>query len=93
VSARELVSGRLLKQVCDAVRDRAFLREVRGGPAGITLLDMETALDSAIERLRTTLTVDNVHAYLTDIPEDHRVVRVDPVETAVKSTTRFLRVV
>jgi len=79
VRAAELVSGRLISQVCRTACQGAFLRDVRGAGAGIREEDMARAADQAIERLRTTLTVRNVQAYLADLPTDIDVVSVDPV--------------
>jgi proteasome ATPase len=79
VRAAELVSGRLISQVCRTACQGAFLRDVRGSGAGIREEDMARAADEAIERLRTTLTVRNVHAYLADLPTDIDVVSVDPI--------------
>lgn len=79
VAARELASGRIFTQVCRATRQAAFLRDVRGGGSGVQVADIEDAVADAIERLRSTLTVHNVHAYLADLPQDVDVVSVEPI--------------
>lgn len=83
VAARDLMSGRLIEQVCLDARERAFQRAVEGGAAGITAADMDGAVASAIERLRGTLTLHNVHVYLTDLPQDVGVVAVEPAARTV----------
>ncbi len=90
VAARELASGRLFESVCRAARRAAFLREVQGGDGGVRIRDMETAVDDALDRLRTTLTVHNTHAYLADLPQDIDVVSVEPVTRKVKRPAQFL---
>lgn len=85
VAARELASGRMFSQVCRSACLAAFLREVRGGPAGVRVADVEEACAEAMERLAATLTPRNVHAYLADLPQDVDVVRVEPV---VRKTAR-----
>jgi proteasome-associated ATPase len=90
VAARELASGRLFESVCRAARRFAFLREVRGGGAGVRVRDMETAVDDALDRLRTTLTVHNTHAYLADLPQDVDVVSVEPFTRKVKRPAQFI---
>ncbi len=90
VAARELVSGRLLEQVSTDARHRACLRDIRTGEEGVRLEDMESALDCAMERLASALTVRNVHAYLTQLPHDVDVVAVEPIERKVKRPHRYL---
>ena len=77
VHVRELVSGRLLSQICHSVKERAYLRDLRRHEPGVCVEDMDFAIDLALDRLRKTLTVQNVRAYVTDLPQDMDVVRVD----------------
>ena len=90
VAARELASGRILKQVCMAAREAAFLRAVTGGDPGICRADIETAVSNALDRLRTTLTPRNVHAHLHDLPQDLDVVSVEPIASKVKERATYL---
>ena len=90
VAAAELVSGRLLQQICLEARRLAFDRDARTGDAGVRVADMEAALEHAIERLRTTLSPRNIHAYLDDLPQDIAVVAVDPVKPKIKRAHRYL---
>ncbi|MBW2723332.1 MAG: AAA family ATPase [Deltaproteobacteria bacterium] len=77
VYAGELMSGRLIEQICRAAARGAFMRHVGGGARGLMLADMHAATGEAIDRLRTLLTVRNVKEYLTDLPEDIDVIRVE----------------
>jgi hypothetical protein len=79
VAARELASGRTFAQICRAARLTAFLRETRAGQRGLRVADVEQALAIALQRLATTLTPRNVHAYLADLPQDADVIRVEPL--------------
>jgi len=79
VSARELVSGRIIEQVCRAARRTAFLRHAGGGEPGIRETDIENAVSEVRERLATTLTLRNAHQYLSDLPQDVDIVSVEPV--------------
>jgi proteasome-associated ATPase len=79
VAARDVASGRMFEQICRAARLTAFLRDVRGDGEGVRLADMEQAIAEAMERLASTLSPRNVHAYLADLPQDVDVVSVDPV--------------
>lgn len=77
IYAGELVSGRLIEQVCRAAARSAFMRHVGGGARGLMLADMHAATGEAIDRLRALLTLRNVKEYLADLPEDIDVVRVE----------------
>jgi len=85
IAARELASGRLIEQICRSACRFAYLRDVRGGEPGVTAGDMHKALDEAIARLRTTLTIHNVRVYLGDLPQDIDVVAVEPIVRRVES--------
>lgn len=78
VHSRDLISGRLIEQICVDARRRAFQRHVEGDSAGLGVDDIDAAVDDARERLRATLTPANAHAFLTDLPHDVGVVAVDP---------------
>ena len=90
VTARELVSGRIFEQVCRQARLEAFKRELRGGPAGVRRADIEEAALAAMQRLRTSLAIENAHSYLPDLPQDVSVVSVQPVVRKVQQPGRYL---
>lgn len=90
VSARDLMSGRIIEQTSLAVRQRAFERAAEGSEAGITLGDMAAAIADTLEQLRATLTVRNAGNYLADLPQDIGVVAVESV-AAKQDKQRFLR--
>jgi ATP-dependent 26S proteasome regulatory subunit len=89
VVARELASGRMFAQVCRAACQAAFLRDLRGGDPGLRVADMEQAVSEALERLASTLSRQNVHAYLCDLPQDVDVVSVEPVVRKVSRPYRY----
>ena len=78
VFARDLISGRLIEQICVDARERAFQRHVDGEHCGLRVEDIDAATDAARDRLRATLTPANAHSHLTDLPQDASVVGVDP---------------
>ncbi len=90
VSARDLISGRIIEQASLAARQRAFEREAEGGEPGITRGDMDAAIADTLERLRAILTVRNAGNYLADLPQDIGVVAVESV-TATHDRQRFVR--
>ena len=91
VVARELISGRIIEQVCRHARRAAFAREVRGeGDPGLRLSDMDDAVSGAMQRMRTSLSADNAHSYLTDLPQDVAIVSVQPINHRVQNACRYL---
>jgi ATP-dependent 26S proteasome regulatory subunit len=90
VSARELVSGRLIEQICRSARQEAFVRHLSGGAAGVRVADMEKAASEAIQRLSTTLTLHNAREHLDDLPQDVDVVRVETSRRRVMRPIRYL---
>ena len=91
VCAREMVSGRLISQICRNACELAFERDVNTGEAGVTVRDMETAVEDAIERLRTTLTRGNAHCYLPDLPQETQVIAVDAIRPAAKRSGYYVK--
>jgi proteasome-associated ATPase len=89
VAARDLASGRIFEQVCRAARRSAFLRHVRDGDPGVRVTDIEDAVADAFDRLATTLSLRNAHAYLGDLPQDVDVVSVEPVKRKLTRPHRY----
>jgi len=89
VVARELASGRLVAQICREACQAAFQRDVNGGGSGVRVADMAHAVADALERLASTLSRQNVHAYLSDLPQDVDVVSVEPVVRKVARPHRY----
>jgi len=90
VAARELMSGRLIEQICQQARRSAFLRHAQTKEPGIRTDDMDEAVSEAMERLSGELTRENVHSYLSDLPQDMAVASVEPVARRVRQGHRYL---
>jgi len=91
VLARELVSGRIFEQVCRQARRAACLRDLRGeGDPGLRVFDIADAVAQAMQRMRTSLSTENAHSYLPDLPQDVSVVSVEPIVRKVKQPARYL---
>jgi len=90
IYAGELVSGRLIEQICRAAGKSALLRPLEGGPRGMTVSDMQRATSEAIDRLARLLTLRNVREYLADLPEDIDVVRIERHRARASGTLRYL---
>ena len=89
IVARELASGRMFAQICRAACQAAFLRDLRGDAPGLRVADMQQAVSEALERLASALSRQNVHAYLSDLPQDVDVVSVEPVVRKVARPHRY----
>jgi proteasome-associated ATPase len=92
VSARELVSGRMIEQICRSARQAAFVRDVRSDDRGLRAEDIDEAVSAAIHRLSTLITPRNAHSHLADLPQDVDVVAVEPIVRRVKHAHRYLNV-
>jgi len=91
VTARELVSGRVIEQICRAARREAFRREIGGEAPGVGVADMDLAVGEAIARLATTLTPRNAAEYLEGLPQDVGVASVEPVMRRLGHASRYRR--
>ncbi len=80
VRAGDLVSGAVLAKVALAAVERACVREVRTGEAGVRLDDVLDALDAEMTTAARVLTPANCRAYIPDLPQDVDVVSVRMVE-------------
>jgi hypothetical protein len=89
VTAREMLSGRTIEQICVQSRRNAFRRHAEGGAAGVRIEDMEAAVTQALDRLASTLSPVNASALLSDLPQDLDVVAVKPVRRKV-ATHRYI---
>jgi proteasome-associated ATPase len=92
VAAHELVSGRMIEQICRTARQAAFVREVRTKDRGLRIEDIDESVGDAIHRLSTLLTPRNTCSYLSDLPQDIDVVSVEPIVRRVKHVHRYLNI-
>lgn len=90
VAARELLSGRVMEQICTAAKQAAYYRALDGEEAGIQARDMDDAVDQAMTKMSTMLSRVNVRSYLDDLPQDVEVVSVTPVVRKVPRPSRFV---
>jgi proteasome-associated ATPase len=83
IEAHELVSGRMIKQICKVASGEAFARKQRGGDPGICVSDIEKAISLSMDHLRrNTLTPGNAHNHITDLPQDMDIVSIKPIMPA-----------
>jgi hypothetical protein len=90
IRAAELISGASIAKIALVATESACMREVEGGVAGIQLTDVLTAISDEFEKAAQTLTPANCHQYLSDMPQDIDVVRVDLVRRKVSRPHLYL---
>jgi proteasome-associated ATPase len=84
VRAADLISGAELAAIANSALQRACIREAQGGPAGIALGDVSSAVSGFFHSAPRALTPRNARNYLRDLPQDVDVVRVDFIEHKVR---------
>jgi proteasome-associated ATPase len=84
VRAADLVSGAHLESMAQSALERACVREIEGGPEGVCGADIDAAVSGFFLSAARALTPRSARNYLTDLPQDNDVVRVDLVERMVK---------
>jgi proteasome-associated ATPase len=89
---RDLVSGAFLAKVARAAVERACLREVEGGVAGVGAEDLLESLADALDGAARVLTPHNCRRHLDDLPQDVDVVRVELAERRPRRPHRYLHV-
>lgn len=90
VNAAELVSGRIIEQICTNACDHAFERHSAGAGEGLRVADIDHAVSETLTSMRSLITVRNVHAYLDDLTQDMEVVKVESVQPKVADGHTYL---
>jgi len=89
VHAAELVSGRVLEQVCWNVRSFAAGREFQGDDPGVCVRDIEQATGDVLRQLATVLGPRNALLHLPDLPMDVDVIAAEPLAGRVARPTDY----
>ena len=84
VRAVDLVSGAHLESIAQTAIERACIRDVSGGPAGVSAADINAAVSGFLSAAARALTPRNARNYLRDLPQDVDVVSVDLAERRVR---------
>ncbi|MEJ2721693.1 MAG: ATP-binding protein, partial [bacterium] len=87
----QLISGAILAKLSNDAARRACLREIETGERGIRLDDVSWAIGAAIDHAANLLTPGNCSRYVSDLPQDMDVVRVDPVKRKPAQIHHYLR--
>jgi proteasome-associated ATPase len=93
VTAPDLVSGAVLKNIADQAREKACFRAARHGEGAgqLALHDLLDAADRVFGETARLLTRFNCHNHLTDLPADATVAGVEPHRPKVHRPHRFVK--
>jgi proteasome-associated ATPase len=92
IKASDLMSGAGIAKIALAAVERACMREVESGEAGVKLEDLLASLAEEFESSARALTSANCRNYISDLPQDVDVVRVEAVKRKVSRSQRYLSV-
>ncbi len=93
VVGRDLVNGASIAKICQSAMERACLREAETGDAGLRTGDLLEAIDRELETATRGLSPRNCRQYLSDLPQDVDVVKVEPVRVrGARREHRILRI-
>jgi len=84
VAARDLMSGRVIHQICQTACDAACARHDAGLADGVRVEDIEDAVSDALDRMATLLSPRNVRSHIHDLPDDADVLAVERVQRRLR---------
>jgi proteasome-associated ATPase len=91
VTPRDLVSGASIQKIVQDATERACLREIETGRAGLRLHDLLDAAEEEFRRSASLLAPLNCHRHLSELPQDVDVVSVERPERPVRRRHAYLR--
>jgi proteasome-associated ATPase len=92
VRARDLMSGAHIANIARSAVERACLRDIEGGAPGVAVGDILEAISEELASAVSALTPANCHGYVSDLPQDLAVVRIEPIAKRVPRPHRFVNV-
>ncbi len=90
IHARDLVSGASIAKIARAAILQACHREASGGRPGVTLSDVLDAIVEELDSAVAALTPSNCHAFISGLPQDLGVARVEPRVVRIRRPHRFV---
>ncbi len=91
VRTPHLISGADLARVVAIASEHAAIRHSQTGRVGVTIDDVIEACEAEKERLSRLLSEVNASRYLTDLPRDAQVIRVERVDRSGEARRRTFR--
>ena len=89
VRACDLMSGARIANIARTAIERACLRDLERGEPGVTANDLLEAIGHELTSAVAALTPANCHSFISDLPQDLAVVRVEPIVRQVRRPHRF----
>ena len=90
VKPSDLVSGAVITKIAQVAIERACMREVETGEAGVTVGDLLCAVTEELASACSALTPANCRKHLDGLPQDVDVVSVEPLTKKAARPHRFL---
>ena len=89
IQSRDVMTGASIAKISRVAIEQACLREVEGGEPGVRTSDVLDAIADELDCAVGSLTPANCHAFISGLPQDLAVVRVEPVVRRVRRPHRF----
>jgi proteasome-associated ATPase len=89
IRASDLMSGARIANIARAGIERACVRDLERGESGVAARDLLDAIENEVGGIVSALTPANCHAFISNLPQDLAVVRVEPVTRRVRHPHRF----
>lgn len=89
IRASDLMSGARIANIARAGIERACVRDLERGESGIAARDLLDAIENEVSGIVSALTPVNCHAFISNLPQDLAVVRVEPAARRVRHPHRF----
>jgi proteasome-associated ATPase len=89
IQARDVASGASIAKMARVAIEQACLREAARGESGVRTSDVLDAIADELECAVGALTPANCHVFISGLPQDLAVVRVEPVVRRVRRPHRY----
>ncbi len=90
IQSRDVITGASIAKIARVAIERACVREVEQGESGVRAGDVLDAIADEIECVVSALSPANCHAFISGLPQDLAVVRVEPVVRRVRRPHRYI---
>lgn len=90
IRPRDVASGAVISKIAQAAIERACVREVETGDAGLRSEDVLEAIADEMASAAAALTPANCRHHLEGVPQDVDVVRIEPAERKLRRPLRYM---
>ncbi|MEQ1843566.1 MAG: hypothetical protein ABL994_24430, partial [Verrucomicrobiales bacterium] len=89
IVAKNLISGRIIKQICEAASRKAFSRDVNHRDPGLRMEDIESGVHDALATMRSGLSRSSIHSYVDGLRKEVEIIAVDPIMPRVANPRQY----